>query len=154
MTIGTGFTSANPLQLTFGASNATTSGAQSKHGWAPARKNRESRSVTWTWEFNYWKDTQPFSFDRPSRVKWSPHLPDLPFKAEQMSLSKTVVDAEWMVPKEMLQGVDEIEWDITIQAYTASVELKHFKRLDRIFFGPQHKTYAPKPLTSKITLRL
>lgn len=107
-------------------SRGITSGSIPTHRWAPAKENLNKHSVTWTWELTHWKDGQPFSSSYPGKSLTFGRLPALPFTdLEYVALTKSSVEAEWMVENSKLEGVEEIDWDVSVKFHTASIQVKH-----------------------------
>ncbi|KAG0557314.1 hypothetical protein KC19_11G119500 [Ceratodon purpureus] len=143
------------------SSGSSVTSSKRYHGWTLEKNGRE-KSLTWIWELEHWADGQPFHLDAPGRVNikikdrimLAPTLPGLPdvfqFNTESglAAILKPSSEADWLVPNDKLEGVNEFGWDVQVKFCTASVKVKSS------FGKPVFEEGKFKALNQRIELKL
>jgi len=145
--VGSGFSHSNPVNVMIQRQWKRAVTAR-EFDWMPCRfTGKPTRSVTWPWEMQSWRDGKSFKLEKPSSFVLGA-LPKLPRNYDPKGFAQGtydfVADACWRIPNMSEEDLGNVEWDIVIQLHFAYVK-KGWKAGPLIFY--------PRPINFSIEFK-
>ncbi|KAH9532410.1 hypothetical protein CY35_19G092300 [Sphagnum magellanicum] len=145
--VGSGFSHSNPVNVMIKRQGKRAVTAR-EFDWRPCRfTGKPTRSVTWPWEMQSWRDGKSFKLEKPSSFAFGA-LPKLPSNYDPKGFAQDrddfVADARWRIPNMSEEDLGNVEWDIVIQLHLAYVK-KGWKA------GPL--SFCPKPIKCSFEIK-
>lgn len=145
--VGSGCSPSNPLNVMIQRQRKRAVTVRA-FDWMPCRfTSKPSRSVTWPWEIQCWRDGTSFKLERPSSFALGA-LPKLPMTYDPKGFFQReedfVADARWRIRNMSQEDLGNVEWDVVIQLHLAYVK-KGLKA------GPL--SFCPKPIKKMFEIK-